>query len=181
MAFAFPAKSEEQIKTIQAGLRKTYYDARHHCFAWILGMDDQAWRTNDDGEPAHSAGDPILGQIRSYGLTNVLVVVIRYFGGTKLGVGGLIHAYKEATASALSKAKRVTIFETCALEMKFPYDMMRTAERLIADFNIEVIDRDFQLECEIKGSLKKDQVEQFLEITSDLYTMEFKISDDDQR
>ncbi|MEQ9007162.1 MAG: YigZ family protein, partial [Ekhidna sp.] len=97
LAFAYPVKSEVEIKEIQESLRKEYYDARHHCFAWVLGMDDQSYRANDDGEPAHSAGDPILGQIRSFELTNVLVVVIRYFGGTKLGVGGLINAYKTAT------------------------------------------------------------------------------------
>lgn len=181
LAFAYPVQSEEQIKTIQAELRKEYYDARHHCFAWILGMDDQIWRANDDGEPAHSAGDPILGQIRSFELTNVLVVVIRYFGGTKLGVGGLINAYKEATASALSKARKMMIFETREIVMTFPYDMMSTAERLVADFEIEVLNRDFQLSCEIIGNLKKDRMEEFMEKTDDLYTMNFKISGDDDQ
>lgn len=180
LAFAYPVASEEQIKEIQEELRKTYYDARHHCYAWVLGMDNQQWRANDDGEPAHSAGDPILGQIRSFELTNVLVVVIRYFGGTKLGVGGLINAYKEATAAALSKARRIEIFETRELEMRFPYDMMSTAERLIVDYNIDVIDRDFQLACKITGSIKKDYIEDFRAKTADLYTMEFKITGDDQ-
>ncbi|WP_424963557.1 IMPACT family protein [Ekhidna sp.] len=179
LAFAYPAQSEDEIKVIQSELRKEYYDARHHCYAWVLGMDDQIWRANDDGEPAHSAGDPILGQIRSFELTNVLVVVIRYFGGTKLGVGGLINAYKEATASALSKARRAMIFETREIVMSFPYDMMSIAERLIADFEIVVHKRDFQLSCEIIGDLKKDSVDEFMEKTSDLYTMKFKISGDD--
>jgi uncharacterized YigZ family protein len=179
LAFAYPVQSEDEIKIIQADLRKQYYDARHHCYAWTLGMDDQAWRANDDGEPAHSAGDPILGQIRSFELTNVLVVVIRYFGGTKLGVGGLINAYKEATASALSKARKAVIFETREVVMSFPYDRMSTAEKLIADFEIAVLKRDFQLSCEIVGSLKKDRVNEFIEKTSDLYTMKFKISGHD--
>lgn len=180
LAFAYPVTSEEQIKEIQEELRKTYHDARHHCYAWVLGMDNQQWRANDDGEPAHSAGDPILGQIRSFELTNVLVVVIRYFGGTKLGVGGLINAYKEATVVALSKAKKIEIFETRELEMRFPYDMMSIAERLITDYNINVVDRDFQLACKITGSIKKDHIEDFKTKTGDLYTMEFKITGDDQ-
>lgn len=175
LAFAYPVKSEDQIKEIQEALRKQYYDARHHCYAWVLGMDDQIWRANDDGEPAHSAGDPILGQIRSFELTNVLVVVIRYFGGTKLGVGGLINAYKTATEAALSKAKKLPIFETKKLTMRFPYDAMSVAERLITDFDIEVEERDFQLSCTIHGVLKKDLVQMFKDKTTDLYTIEFEI------
>lgn len=177
LAFAYPVSSEEDIKSIQDDLRKKYYDARHHCFAWVLGMDDQHWRANDDGEPAHSAGDPILGQIRSFELTNVLVVVIRYFGGTKLGVGGLINAYKTATGEALKKAKKLAIYEFRHITMKFPYDAMSTVERLIADFEIDVISRDFQLSCEIHGSLKKDLISAFEEKTTDLYTVEFIIEE----
>ncbi|MEP1032947.1 YigZ family protein [Ekhidna sp.] len=177
IALAYPVSSEEQVKQIQEELRKQYYDARHHCFAWLLGMDDQSWRANDDGEPAHSAGDPILGQIRSFELTNVLVVVIRYFGGTKLGVGGLISAYKTATEEALEKAKRKVIFESKQLVMKFSYDAMSIVERLIEDFEIEVITRDFQLSCEIHGSIKKDLLSAFQEKTSDLYTIEFIIEE----
>lgn len=177
LALAYPVESEEQIKEIQESLRKEYYDARHHCYAWVLGMDDQAWRANDDGEPAHSAGDPILGQIRSFELTNVLVVVIRYFGGTKLGVGGLINAYKAATEAALSKAGKKVIFETCELSMSFSYDMMSVVERMIADFDIEVMERDFQMSCRIRGTLKKDLLEGFKEKISDLYAIEFDIKD----
>lgn len=176
LAFAFPVHSEDEIREIQEQLRKEYFDARHHCYAWILGMDEQSWRANDDGEPAHSAGDPILGQIRSFELTNLLVVVIRYFGGTKLGVGGLINAYKTATELALSKAKKIAIYETCSITMKFPYDMMSTAERLVSDFDIQVIDRDFQLSCKIHGTIKKDLVQEFQEKTSDLYNMSFEIN-----
>ncbi|MEQ9467534.1 MAG: YigZ family protein [Ekhidna sp.] len=178
IALAFPVTSEDQIKEIQENLRKEFYDARHHCFAWVLGMDDQSWRANDDGEPAHSAGDPILGQIRSFNLTNILVVVIRYFGGTKLGVGGLIHAYKTATEDALSKAKKREIFETITLKMKFEYEMMSVVERLIADFDMEVLDRDFQISCTIQSVIKKDLLDQFKEKTSDLYSIQFDFNDD---
>lgn len=177
LAFAYPVESEADVKRIQEGLRKQYFDARHHCFAWVIGMDDQQWRANDDGEPAHSAGDPILGQIRSFDLTNVLVVVIRYFGGTKLGVGGLINAYKSATESALNKARKKPIFEMRQVTMKFAYDAMSIAERLITDFEIEVVKRDFQLSCEISGWIKKDLMHLFKEKTSDIYTIEFEIEE----
>ncbi len=177
LAFAFPVSTEEEIKAKQDQLRKQYYDARHHCYAWILSMDNQTYRANDDGEPAHSAGDPILGQIKSFELTNVLVIVIRYFGGTKLGVGGLIHAYKTATEEALRKARKVMIFEKKEITIKFPYDTMSTVERLIADFDIEISKRDFQLSCEIQGYLKKDLVSAFQKKTTDLYTVEFIIEE----
>ncbi len=140
-------------------------------------MDNQTFRANDDGEPNHSAGDPILGQIRSYELTNVLVVVVRYFGGTKLGVGGLINAYKSATGDALSKVTKKEIFETINFEMKFPYDILSNVERLISDFEIEVIERDFQLSCKIDGMLKKDLKEGFLASIEDLYTLEVVLSE----
>lgn len=175
LSFAFPVESEEQVKKIQDQLRKDYYDARHHCFAWVIGMDDQRWRANDDGEPAHSAGDPILGQIRSFELTNTLVVVIRYFGGTKLGVGGLIQAYKTATDEALSKAEKIEIFETNTLIMKFNYDMMSQAERLIADFDLAVKNRDFKDSCTITSEIRKSQIDVFQEKIKDLYNMEFQI------
>ncbi|MEO9483765.1 MAG: YigZ family protein [Ekhidna sp.] len=177
LAFAFPVSSEDQIKQIQDDLRKRYYDARHHCFAWMLGMDEKRWRANDDGEPAHSAGDPILGQIKSSELTNVLVVVIRYFGGIKLGVGGLINAYKIATEAALSKAERQAIYETKQVIMKFAYEAMSLVERLITDFEIDVVKRDFQLSCEIQGDIKKDLIKTFEEKTIDLYTIEFIIEE----
>ncbi|MEO9871878.1 IMPACT family protein [Ekhidna sp.] len=177
LSFAFPVDSEKSVKDIQEQLRKDFYDARHHCYAWVLGMDEQSWRANDDGEPAHSAGDPILGQIRSFELTNVLVVVIRYFGGTKLGVGGLINAYRISTEAALKQAAKLTIFETKTLEMKFPYEMMSTAERLVEEFDIDVQNRDFQLSCTITGSLKKDLIDSFREKIDDLYTMTFQIED----
>jgi putative IMPACT (imprinted ancient) family translation regulator len=101
LSFAFPVTTEEQIKNIQQELRKEYYDARHHVFAWKLGIDENNYRASDDGEPANSSGPPVLGQIRSYELSDILIVVIRYFGGTKLGIPGLINAYKTATKDAI--------------------------------------------------------------------------------
>ena len=107
IALAYPVESEEEIKEIVSSLKKEYHDARHHCYAYRLGLDGSKWRANDDGEPSGSAGRPILGQIDSAGLSDILVVVVRYFGGIKLGIPGLIRAYKTSTADALSRA------ETC--------------------------------------------------------------------
>ena len=105
LAFAYPVTTEKEIKERIDGLKAKYFDARHHCYAWMLGANKNHFRAFDDGEPNHSAGDPILGQIRSKGVTNVLVVVVRYFGGVKLGMGGLISAYKNAAQDVLGKAQ----------------------------------------------------------------------------
>jgi uncharacterized YigZ family protein len=172
LSYAYPISNEEDIKKHQEELRKVHYDALHHCYAWVLGLEDQSFRANDDGEPNHSAGDPILGQIRSFELTNVLVVVVRYFGGTKLGVGGLINAYKIATEDALRKSAKEKIFETVQVELKFPYDIMSNVERLLSDFDIEVVKRDFQLSCRVEGILKKDLIDDFKEQIKDLYTLD---------
>ncbi len=175
ISIAIPVTSLDQIKNELENLKSKYHDARHHCYAWVFGMDDQQYRSNDDGEPSHSAGDPILGQIRSFSLTNILVVVIRYFGGTKLGVGGLIHAYKTAAEGALSVADKIQIFETVAVQMKFPYEVMSTAEKIINDFEIEVVDRDFQISCKILGKMKKDFLEKFQVKTKDNYEIVFEV------
>lgn len=149
LAFAFAVTSEDQVREQLSRLRKEYFDARHHCYAWMLGPDKVRFRANDDGEPNHSAGDPILGQIRSRDLTDILVVVIRYFGGVKLGVGGLISAYKAATEDALNKAvidEREVEFE---MILQYSYDATPEAMRLIKEFNLRVLDEDFTEECRV--------------------------------
>lgn len=155
-AFAFPVWSEDEIKTRLMALRKEYHDARHHCYAYSLGMEQVAIRANDDGEPNHSAGDPILGQIRSFGLTNVLVVVIRYFGGTKLGVGGLIHAYKMAANEALSKAVKKEIFPLVSFTLTYDYDQTSQAEQLLSAFVLHDVTRDFGTNCQVLASIRKE-------------------------
>ncbi len=172
LSFTFPVTSEEEVKEQIAGLRKTYYDARHHCYAWVLGLSQQNWRANDDGEPSHSAGDPILGQIRSNDLTNVLVVVVRYFGGTKLGVGGLIGAYKQASEDALKKVSRKELFEQLSLNFQFPYDLLSAVERLIVDFELEVVLRDFREECRIEVKIRKEWMGSFEVKIKDLYNLQ---------
>lgn len=154
LAFAFPVISEEEAKEKIEGLKKKYFDARHHCFAYVLGADKTKFRAYDDGEPNHSASDPILGQIRSKNLTNVVVVVVRYFGGVKLGVGGLMQAYKAAAEEALNQASVTEIEVTTPLE--FQYDYGRTPEvmRLVKDFDMKIVDQSFGEACVLRAQMK---------------------------
>jgi uncharacterized YigZ family protein len=147
LSFAFPIKGEEEIHHHLQTLRTQYYDARHHCYAYIIGLKVQAYRANDDGEPNHSAGDPILGQIRSKNLTNCLVVVVRYFGGTKLGVGGLISAYKIAAEDALAKAEILTIHSLSRLSLSFDYNVTSAVEQILGGFQLIYIDKEFTDSC----------------------------------
>lgn len=147
LAFALPVETEDQVRTHLESLRKEYFDARHHCFAWMLGAERKHFRAFDDGEPNHSAGDPILGQIRSRSLTNVLVVVVRYFGGTKLGVGGLISAYKQSAEDALNKARIVERDINDVFDLGFEYDATPEVMRLVKEFGLTVLDQKFELNC----------------------------------
>lgn len=160
IALAFPVYSEDEVKEVLTDLRKQYYDARHHCYAYSLGADKSRYRANDDGEPNHSAGDPILGQIRSFDLSNVLVVVVRYFGGTKLGVSGLIHAYKTATAEALSLATIVERHETALLQVHFTYPQMNDVMSLVKEYDLTIKAQQFELDCNMTLEIRKKLVEE---------------------
>lgn len=163
LAFAYPVKNEEEIKAKLALLKKEYHDARHHCFAWILGPEKNRVRAFDDGEPNHSAGDPILGQIRSKNLTNVLVVVVRYFGGVKLGVGGLVHAYKEAAHDALQKA---VIIEEEVMELfriKYPYDAIPEVMKMVKAYSLQIISQNFESHGVMEVKLPVKQKQLFME------------------
>lgn len=149
LAFAFAVSSEDQIREHIVRLRKEYFDARHHCYAWMLGANKAKFRANDDGEPNHSAGDPILGQIRSRDLTNILVVVVRYFGGVKLGIGGLISAYKAAAEDALSKAIVDEREVEVEMILQYSYEATPEAMRLIKDFDLRIINQDFSAACSV--------------------------------
>lgn len=155
IALAYPVSSEEEIKEILASTRKKYYDARHHCFAFMLGEHGQHYRANDDGEPAHTAGDPILGQIRSRNLTNILVIVVRYFGGTKLGVGGLIVAYKTATSEALDKAVIIEKTIPATLTLYFDYPWLNAVMKLVKEYEMEIISQELTISCNITLSIRK--------------------------
>jgi len=149
LAFAFPVETEEDIGKRLEELRKEYHDARHHCYAWRLGTDKERFRVNDDGEPSGSAGNPIFNQIQSRELTNLLVVVVRYFGGTLLGVGGLIHAYRSAASDALSRSKIIRQKVYTHLELNFGYDQMNSVMQLIKKYRLKPYDQQFDMECSL--------------------------------
>ncbi|MBN7811635.1 YigZ family protein [Algoriphagus sp. H41] len=153
--FAFPVKSEEDIKAELAALRKQYFDATHHCYAWILGKDALHFRANDDGEPNHSAGDPILGQIRSHQITDTLIVVVRYFGGTKLGVSGLIKAYKTAAALAIEDSQIIREWVKIALDIRFPYPAMNEVMKVVKTHELEILSQEMALDCQMKLSFRE--------------------------
>jgi uncharacterized YigZ family protein len=133
IAIVVPVTSQEEVKIRLDELRKEYHDARHHCYAWVLTPDRQAWRVNDDGEPSGTAGRPILGQINSRELTNILVVVIRYFGGTLLGVSGLINAYRTAASDALDNSTVIERHLTESWQVTFPYSSMNDVMKVLKD------------------------------------------------
>jgi uncharacterized YigZ family protein len=147
MAFARHVESEEEIREHLAALRKKYYDATHHCYAWRLGPRGEASRSNDDGEPSGSAGKPILGQLLSKELTDIAVVVVRYFGGTLLGVPGLINAYREATAEAIAAARIVTMTEEAYFEVLFPYLAMNEVMKIVKADQPRVVEQAFDNLC----------------------------------
>lgn len=150
LAFAYPVESEEDVKHHVDELKKKYHDARHHCFAFLLGPEGTQYRANDDGEPNHSAGDPILGQIKSRNLADTLVVVVRYFGGTKLGVPGLINAYKTAAAAALDNNEIVEKLVMRSFQLKFNYPEVNTVMRLVKEYALEIVDQQFAEDCRLK-------------------------------
>ncbi len=154
LAFAFQVRTEDEIKERLDELRKKYYDARHHCYAYQLGQNGELWRANDDGEPNHSAGTPILNQIKSFNVTDVLVVVIRYFGGTKLGVSGLINAYKTSTQEALENAEIEEKIITKIISFSFDYLGMNDVMKLIKDYDLEIINQEFTNTCQMKLSVR---------------------------
>ena len=147
IARAYPVESVEEVKEILASLRKEYHDARHHCYAYRIGPGDAVYRVNDDGEPANSAGKPILGQIQSRELTNILIVVIRYFGGILLGVGGLIQAYRTAAKESISHAAIVVKTFNCPVTIRFPYPAMNDVMRIIRDSKAEIVKQESGMSC----------------------------------
>lgn len=153
IALAYPVENEDEIKTIVACLKEQYYDARHHCFAWRLGVAKTCFRANDDGEPSSTAGKPILGQIQSQDLTNILIVVVRYFGGTKLGVSGLINAYREAATDVLRNAVVIEKTVDERLRIRFSYLVMNDIMKIVKEEVPEILERHFELECEMLLSI----------------------------
>ncbi|MCV9388792.1 IMPACT family protein [Reichenbachiella ulvae] len=158
ISYAYPVEEVEEVKPIVEELKKQYHDARHYCFAHIINAGNvQHIRANDDGEPGHSAGDPILGQIKSFDLVNTLVVVVRYFGGTKLGVPGLVHAYKTAAEDALSKAEILTMEVKTDFTLDYPYEQTQDVLRITNDFGVEIKDQQYTASCLLKGRIDPDR------------------------
>lgn len=156
LAFAHHVETIDEIKDILASYRKKYYDARHVCYAYVLGADKADFRANDDGEPASTAGKPILGQINSYDLTNVLVIVVRYYGGVNLGTGGLIVAYRTAAADALDHATIETRLVEEVITYSFPYPMMNAVMRVIKEMKPRIVSQTFDNTCSISMSIRQE-------------------------
>lgn len=160
-AFAYPVYSQEEIKEKLEFLRVEHFAARHHCYAYRLGLDKKVFRANDDGEPSNTAGKPILGQIQSFDLTNVLIVVIRYFGGTKLGVGGLIDAYKTASKMAIEQAEIIEKQVKNQYKISFKYEYMNHIMRYLKDHNLPQTNQQFELECSLETEVRLNDSEKF--------------------
>jgi uncharacterized YigZ family protein len=157
IAYSFHVMDENEVKEKLLQVKKMEYSARHFCYAYVLKPDKSTHRVNDDGEPANTAGKPILGQIQSNNLTNILIVVVRYFGGVKLGVGGLINAYRSAAAESLLNTPTKEKFVEDVYNVKFEYPQMNDVMRLVKDLNLNVIKQDFQISCLLQFSVRKSQ------------------------
>lgn len=161
IGLAFPVSSEKEITEIYEKVKRNYHDARHHCYAWRLGPDSTHFRANDDGEPSNSAGKPILGQIDAAELSNVLVIIVRYFGGTLLGVGGLIQAYRNAARDALNKAVVVDHYLYRIYRLDFNYEKMNVVMSVIKEMDLDQFGQVFEMECSLKVRLKHSQISKF--------------------
>jgi len=158
IAIALPVSAEDEVKTKLEELRKTYHDANHHCYAYRLGLENPIYRVNDDGEPSGSAGKPIYGQILSSGLSDILVVVVRYFGGTKLGIPGLIHAYRTAAREALDQAGIIEKIIRVQFRVTFEYKMMNEIMRILKEDGIKIVNQTSAENCEIDFQVRKSNV-----------------------
>lgn len=167
--YSYPINSEDEVKPIIDELKKEHNQARHWCFAYRLSPDGSHYRANDDGEPSNSAGAPILGQLQSYEITNCLVVVVRYFGGTKLGVGGLITAYKTAAQLALEEANIIEAFVNQHFLFTFNYDQTSDVNRFINEQNATIIDQTFEMKCTMKVGVRLTFAEQFYKQAQQLF------------
>lgn len=174
IGYAYPIKSEDDVKKHLEQLRKDHFSARHWCYAYQLGTETLRFRANDDGEPSNSAGMPIYGQIQSFDVTNVLIVVVRYFGGVKLGVGGLISAYKTAAQMALEEASIIEKTIDKHFVITFDYKNMNKVMRIIKEKNLEIIEQKMELTCAIEIATRKKNAEQIFDIFTNLFEVEIK-------
>ena len=167
--FSFPVTNEEDVKDCLEGVKKTHYSARHFCYAYQIGTKDVKYRVNDDGEPNNSAGMPIYGQIQSFEVTNILIVVVRYFGGTKLGVGGLISAYKTSAQITLDASEIVKKTIDVSYQLNFEYDMMNKVMRILKEKDINLVRQKLELTCEYIVSVRKSESKAIFDMFTNLY------------
>ena len=172
--YAFPVTSEDEIKTHLDILRKQHYGAVHYCYAFQIGTDKIQFRANDDGEPSNTAGAPIYGQIQSFGLTNVLVVVVRFFGGIKLGVGGLISAYRTSAQMALEVSEIIEKTIDIHYIISFDYKNINKVMRVIKEKNLEIISQKMEMSCEIEIATRKKNAESIFDIFDTMFEIEIK-------
>lgn len=163
LAFAYPVTSEDEIKPLVQQLKKEYFDARHHCYAYRIGHTGSIWRMNDDGEPSSTAGRPIYGQILSSDLSDILIVVVRYFGGIKLGVPGLIRAYKTSTADAIANATIIEKIATTPYRIIFDYLQMNSVMKRLKDMGLTPFNQQFDLNCSLRVDVRLNNTSSFLE------------------
>ena len=175
LAEAYPVSDEAEIRTIVDSVRKKHHAARHHCYAYMIGTESQLWRVNDDGEPSGTAGRPILGQIKSHGITNILIIVSRYFGGTLLGVSGLINAYKSAAASSLEQAEIVENVIREFYEITYPFSGMNDVMKILKSENIMQSHQSFDLECRMNISLRLSARDKILSRLSGIEGLRFRL------
>jgi uncharacterized YigZ family protein len=174
MAQAWPVTTREEIKSILENNRKEHHSARHHCFAWMLGQDRQTFRVNDDGEPSGSAGKPILGQINSFKLTNVLIVVVRYFGGKLLGVSGLINAYRASAESALKNSEIIELYIEDYYELIFPYSVINDVMKVIKEEAAGQSQQKLELECRMTINFRASARERILNALSRIVGLKYE-------
>ncbi|MFN0728964.1 IMPACT family protein [Polaribacter gochangensis] len=172
--YAFPVLNEDDIKNALEELKKKHHAARHFCYAWQLGTETISYRANDDGEPNNSAGMPIYGQIQSFEVTNILIVSVRYFGGTKLGVGGLINAYKNSAQLALEASIIVGKTIDVHFQISFGYELMNTVMRIIKEKQINIVSQTLELDCQYIISVRKNEADAIFEIFTNMYKVEIK-------
>ncbi len=168
-SYVFPVENEEEVKDILVRLKKEHHSARHHCYAWRIGTEEIKFRANDDGEPSSTAGKPILGQLQSYDVTNILLVVVRYFGGTLLGTSGLINAYKNASIDVLNTVEIQTKLIEKKYELSFEYPLLNTVMQILKQEELEIINTDFKENCKLWFKVRKNDAERVLEIFADIF------------
>lgn len=172
--YTFPIKDEEDVKQIIENLKKQHHSARHWCYAWQTGTENVKYRANDDGEPSNSAGQPIYGQILSFDVTNILIVIVRYFGGVKLGVGGLINAYRSTAQLSLESSDIIQKTINIDFVIIFEYKDMNKVMRIIKENNLNISNQDLNLNCKIYISVRKKIADKIKEVFLPLYEVEIK-------